>query len=355
MKDTRIHFKELVNKKIDIMNDILVQKTKKILAIKSPKLNGSYLKYGRSKACDLDMMEILSYDTNSKSHEIKAYCNKLISFKSDFILVKLKFNIYDVRFTNIINQLGYMDGNLKLYNLKLDKITESTDLHTIPTNIRNNIILLCNELKEHLTKNNYIKLVCYLYELSNPTWTLDEFKMGEKNINGQLIKLYESNFSSIYVQVIIDNFMVSNFIEFKDDFEEKNKEQMHMCKIYDMYDIIEYNMTTLSYYLLLKKFQVFLKWGYFNRIFKEHNLVKLAIITYNDIYDFREDIGIIYNKLCLLQTQIILCDNTALLQELKIQYEKDFIQFNNISKKYYYEKSKKYKIYLQNFVKFNLF
>ena len=149
--------------------------------------------------------------------------------------------------------------------------------------------------------------------------------------------------------------MVSNFIEFKDDFEEKNKEQMHMCKIYDMYDIIEYNMTTLSYYLLLKKFQVFLKWGYFNRIFKEHNLVKLAIITYNDIYDFREDIGIIYNKLCLLQTQIILCDNTALLQELKIQYEKDFIQFNNISKKYYYEKSKKYKIYLQNFVKFNLF
>ena len=109
------------------------------------------------------------------------------------------------------------------------------------------------------------------------------------------------------------------------------------------------------FYLLLKKFQVFLKWGYFNRIFKEHNLVKLAIITYNDIYDFREDIGIIYNKLCLLQTQIILCDNTALLQELKIQYEKDFIQFNNISKKYYYEKSKKYKIYLQNFVTFNLF
>ena len=49
-------FEKLVNKEIDINDDFII-KTKKILGLKKPTLHGSYIKYGKKKACDLDMSE----------------------------------------------------------------------------------------------------------------------------------------------------------------------------------------------------------------------------------------------------------------------------------------------------------
>ena len=347
MMGTRIQFKESHNKNIDIVNDNYIIKAKKILSIKNPKIHGSYLKYGKDKACDLDMKETISHDYKTK--ELKTLCDKLISYRSDFILVELDFFIEDTRITDIIKKIGYMDGILKIHDMNIDNIYNIIDV-TLPINIRDDIIMLCNDLND-LNKNNYIKLYNYLYKLNHPNWTLEEFKNGEKYINGRLIKLYESNFNSFYIQVIIDNFMSSNYIEFIDDMMIEDNKSNVLCKMYDIYDIIDTNIICISYYLLLKKLQVFLKWGFFNRIYKEHHLVKLAIITYNDIYTFRENIGTTYNKLCSLHTKIILCKDKNKKDVLEIQYKKEFNEFNNISKKYYYKQSNKYKLYLQKYVK----
>ena len=103
-------FKELVNSNIDITNDNFVIMAKEILAVNNPKLKGSYLKYGKDKACDLDMNDNLyASSLNERNEIIKTYINKLIKHKDKFKVIKIKVYIKDERIQNIIDSIGVVN------------------------------------------------------------------------------------------------------------------------------------------------------------------------------------------------------------------------------------------------------
>lgn len=108
-------FRELVNSDIDITNDHFVIKSKEILGIENPKVSGSYLKYGKDKACDLDMKEgIYVNSIDNRNNIVKSYINKLNDEKKNFEVVKIKIYIDDLRIRKIIDKIGYVNGLLEV-------------------------------------------------------------------------------------------------------------------------------------------------------------------------------------------------------------------------------------------------
>jgi hypothetical protein len=92
------------------------------------------------------------------------------------------------------------------------------------------------------------------------------------------------------------------------------------------------------------------KWGYFNRIFKEKYLINKTIDTYNEIYDFRENIGDKYFKLCSIDNHLSLEKENKDL--LKKKYKNQFTEINNSSKELYDKINKLYGKYLNLYLRF---
>ena len=289
-------FKTLVNTNIDLVNDPFIKESKEILSINNPKLKGSYVKYGKEKSCDLDMEEkINTSNLNHRNELLKKLLDKLVLNKKKIKIILLIFYFDDFRIKNILNSLGYITGLLEIkdcnLNFEIDK--------SLPSKVKEKITKRTNKLKKELNITNYIKLYRYLYRLNNQSWKLSEFINGEKNINGQNIILDELNFTDVYIVILLDNFRVSNYISFNN--KSKNKAPYYSSELNDLI-----NNKEIFYYIILKKIQVFLKWAYFNRIFKEKYIIGNVANTYNEIYDFREKIGNKYYQLCMLDNSLVI-------------------------------------------------
>jgi len=339
-------FKKLINKKIDT-NDELIIKTKKIIGLDKPILSGSYVKYGREKACDLDMSENISVNSSEEIYSMtQQFIKNLLKYKDDFILVKIKFYIYDMRISNIIKNMGYVNGMFEIINFNnIDSVIIDDSL---PKNIIKKITLLINKIKNSKTSqdkiDNYNVLYCYLYDLNSPKWTLNEINKHTKKINGKNINLYNSMYNDIYIELIVDNFKVSNYIHFNNN-DVKNNNNMY--KTFELHDVVVNNK--LSYYKFLKLFQHFIKWCYFNKIFRESYVINNTVKLYNDIYKFREEVGDSHNNICLLDNMIFLCKDKNKKKELQDEYKKKYNIFNNMVKKYYNKISTPYQKYLRNY------
>lgn len=339
-------FKTLINKNIDILNDSFIKISKEILSINKPIINGSYIKYGKDKACDLDMYEnIKIININNRNDILKILLDKLIINEKKIKLVRLCFYFNDDRIKNILNQLGYISGTFQIINCNLNFLIDDT----LPLEIKNKINKLKNKLSIAFNIDNYIKLHNYLCKLNNTSWKLSEFKKGEKNINGIDIKLYETKFNNVYIELIYDNYKITNYITFIND-NSNNDIRKIKTNYYsaDFYDLI--NNKKIFYYIVLKKFQVFLKWGYFNKIFRERDLINMTIDMYNEIYEFRENIGDKYYKLCSIDNQLVLEKENKDL--LKKKYKKQLKKINKSSKELYDKVNKLYAKYLNSYLRF---
>lgn len=335
-------FKTLINKNIDIINDPFIKISKEILSIYNPLIHGSYIKYGKDKACDLDMYENIKIkDINNRNNILKILLNKLITNKKKIKLIRLCFYFNDNRIKNIINHLGYISGTFKIVDCNLNFIINDT----IPLKIKEKIKKLRDKLKINFDIDNYIKLHSYLHKLNNTSWRLSEFIKGEKIINGINIKLYELNFDTLYIELLYNNYKISNHITFISDNIRKIKNTYYSAEFNDLI-----NNKKLFYYFVLKKIQVFLKWGYFNKIFKEIKLIEKTSDIYNEIYDFRENIGNKYFELCSIDNQRLLKKGNEEL--LKKEYKKLFKKINKSSKELYDKINKSYEIYLDLYVRF---
>lgn len=339
-------FKKLNNKNIDITNDSFIKLSKEILSINNPKINGSYIKYGKDKACDLDMYENIKIkNTNDRNNILKILLNKLIINEKKIKLVRLCFYFNDNRIKNILNQLGYISGTFEIINYDLNFIIYDT----LPLKIKDKLKKLKNILTNDFNIDNYIKLHYYLYKLNNTSWKLSEFIKGEKNINGINMQLYDTEFNSVYIELIYDNYKITNYITFiNDNINNDIRKIKNNYYSADFDDLIKNKK--IFYYIVLKKYQVFLKWAYFNRIFKEKYLINKTIDTYNEIYDFRENIGDKYFKLCSIDNQLSLEKENKDL--LKKKYKNQFTEINNSSKELYDKINKLYGKYLNLYLRF---
>lgn len=332
-------FKTLVNTNIDLVNDPFIKESKEILSINNPKLKGSYVKYGKEKSCDLDMEEKINISNlNHRNELLKKLLDKLVLNKKKIKIILLIFYFDDFRIKNILNSLGYITGLLEIkdcnLNFEIDK--------SLPSKVKEKITKRTNKLKKELNISNYIKLYRYLYRLNNQSWKLSEFINGEKNINGQNIVLNELNFTDLYIEIILDNFRVSNYISFNN--KSKNKAPFYSSELNDLI-----NNKEIFYYIVLKKIQVFLKWAYFNRIFKEKYIIGNVANTYNEIYDFREKIGNKYYHLCMLDNSLLIKKEDTIKKKYKVEFDK----INIMSKDLYDKINKLYNNYFNLYLRFN--
>jgi hypothetical protein len=144
----------------------------------------------------------------------------------------------------------------------------------------------------------------------------------------------------MYIEIIFENFRISNFIYFK----KKSKSNSLVWDV-DLSEVLyknkkEYNM---SYYKYLKYFFHFLKHSYYKKIFNK--LVANKVINiYNEIYDFLEKIGDMNNNLCKIEN----LNNKKLNKEYYELKE----QFELKCKNYFIDKTKLFFEYLKNNFRF---
>jgi hypothetical protein len=109
------------------------------------------------------------------------------------------------------------------------------------------------------------------------------------------------------------------------------------------------NKNVIDYYKLLKKFHTFLIWAYYNKI-KDYKIKNMIVRDYNNIYDYRENIGNTNSKLCKYITYQKIVINSDKLEKINKMVDKYFNIINNSSKKMFLEISNKYlNILKQNF------
>ena len=333
-------FKELVNSNIDITNDKFVISAKEILAVNNPKLKGSYLKYGKDKACDLDMNDNLhTHSLNERNEIIETYINKLLKHKNKFKVIKIKVYIKDERVQNIIDSIGFVNGLLEVIDFDITNIKIDD---TLPDKIKVKITELLNKYDNDKTIDNYVLLNNYLVDLNYLDWSFEEFIKKEKLMNGIKINLNDRFYTDIYIEIIYDNFIVSNLIQFIGLSDNNNI--VHTYKLFDLNDMTVNNK--ISYYNLLKKIQHFIKWAYWQRLLKEKEIIRNTIFIYNQIDEFREKIGNQYNEICLLNTSSLIAKTEKEQNKLKEEYYKKYEIFNLLAKEKYEKVSKIYSSYL---------
>lgn len=321
-----------------IANDTFLNKVKNILTINRYKnkisFHGSYIRHGKENAADLDMLEIITINSNEKLQNILTnFFNKLKNNKY-LNKVKIKFNFIDNDIECILKTFGYLDINL---NIKDDNI----NLHNIPENLAKKANNLLNKYNNNKILSNYTKLFNYLYSNAIPEWSIDEAINGNKFFNNKVIKLKNIVHKIIYIETIIDNIRVSNYIKVKNvnNIKQQYIEDSKLL-IISLQNCIKCD--TILYYNIIKKFQI--------QLFKKPELKKNYGKLNNIIEEFRKKNGKLNFIMGRLENKIESIDDANKIKKLYYKYNKILIQFNNIYKKFYFDFIvKKSRLYTINF------
>jgi hypothetical protein len=337
-------------KNLDYKNDSLYIDAVKLIGIKNPTVGGSYLKYGKNKACDMDLSE------NIGENSFSDYIKKIISNKKQFELLDAYFDEPHTQLLIIKDKLGYLDGNLK----KFQKESIMEDVNKLPKDLKEPIENIIQEYTNSKSINDFIKLKLFIKTNLYPRWTMKDLKRGELTYHGQTFRISDYNFSVFYIEILLLNFRVSNYIIMKESPKDSEK-----LMIWDIDDIVYDNK--LSYFKLLKKFMVLIKWLYFNKLIEDKQLYPLVIEIYNRIFNFVEELGNEYNSNCSIKNKIDLSKVKLIKYTNKLKKHSDkkyqkFIDYHkktiNKYKKIYIEKmdtindksKMEYQIITRNFI-----
>jgi len=331
----------------NIVDDEFITEAKELLEVTKSKVSGSYLRYGKDKACDLDLKEELNIDKNEISNLLKNYFKKLKSRENEIILVRLTFDIIDESIKKLLDNLGNLNGLLQIENSNINQ--DQID-STLPKKMINEITKLIVEYNKKKTIFEYVNLYMYLKLNLKPPFTIDEALKGKKKFNGKTIKLSDYKYNYMFIEVVYNDFKISNFVIFK----EKPFNNTAIINV-ELDDVLIKSLTKnsknkyqMSYYNLLKFFFHFLKKGYFNKIFEERDLIDQTIDTYNEIYDFREKVGTMHNNLCKIENMILIDKKNKKLHE---DYKNLKQEFELKCKNYFLQVSKRYSKYLREYFK----
>lgn len=309
-------------------------------------LKGSYALYGKNKACDMDFM----YNViDNKINKTKAILNRLTytsdKYKKTLFIKKIKFDIDDERIKNTMNTLGYLDIHFNVinYNLVIDD--------TIPDDIKQQIRILATKYENTNKLEQYIELYMYLKSNLSPSWTIEELNNGFKEFNGIKYDFYkminDNKITTLMIEMIYEKFQIScKLYYFKRPNMDNNIYPIKLNSI--IYFDKNKSIYVIDYYKLLKHFYTFLKWAYFNK-FKDYKIKDLAVHVYNNIYDFREKIGTINNKLCKYITYQAIVTNPNKLKKIDDKVDKYFNILNDASKQLFIKEFKQFSNYMEAF------
>lgn len=293
-------------------NKEYVESINNIIGVSKCYTHGSFLKYGKEKACDVDCYE--QFDSNDLD-KFKKYIERLYNNKK-FVLIKAHFDMEHPIFRNIYKLLGYMNGMLVINNTTpYDTIIENIN------NIKNKET--CDRIKElyekyYMTKNidDYIKLKIFVLDKVYPKWTFKELLKGEKTYHDITFRIKDRQFKFFYIELIyLDEpfklMVLSNYIEFQ-KIDERNN-----IIIKELDYIVNGNM--IYYYYLSKILMFFFKKNFFSGIIRDHKLKYRMIEIYNDIVKFRERYGELNKKYCMVKNKMSLYNIKIKKYKLKIK------------------------------------
>jgi hypothetical protein len=317
------------NLQIEYKNDEFYKKAIDLIGFNNPIIVGSYIKYGKSKTCDMDLSENINFDNiNSRINFLK-YVKKIISNekKNNYKIIRLKFEYIKPynKLKIIYEKLHSIDG---LFNF--DK-TISSDIdnyiNDLPLELKIDFEIIFDKYKKEQNIENYIILLNFLNTYMYPKWSKKECKIGKKIYYDEEFNILnlDLSYSYFYIEIIYDNFRISNYIFLSKEVKNDNDKLFIHIE-----DLILNNQ--LSYYYYLKKIGYFMKWLYFKKKL-DYSDVKKNIIEFNNLFDFRDNIGSEYNKYCIIKNNIDL-------------YEKKLYKY---IKKYSKNKNKKYDKYIKKY------
>jgi hypothetical protein len=179
---------------------------------------------------------------------------------------------------------------------------------------------------------DYLKLYKYLYNKIHPVFTLDEAIKQTK------LCIKKCNYTYMHIEIIYQDFKITNTVFFSNF----KKEPCDKIKKFDLDDTITYNYE-INYYKMIKHFFHWLIKSFFDKIFKEYNLVKNIVCLYNEISDFRESIGEINNNICKLENLLITNSNKEIIKE----HQELFNKMQNECKEYFIKISLPFNKYLK--------
>ena len=317
------------NLQIEYKNDEFYKKAIDLIGFIKPIIVGSYIKYGKSKTCDMDLSENINFDNINSRNNFLEYVKKVVSNekKKNYKIIKLKFECIEPynKLKKIYDELNSIDG---LFNF--DKtISNNIDNYIVdlPLKLKIDCEIILDKYKKEQNIENYIILLDFLYTNMYPKWSKKECKLGNKIYYDEEYNILNLNlsYSYFYIEIIYDNFRISNYI-----FLSKEKKHDNNKLFIYIQDLILNNK--FSYYYYLKKIGFFMKWLFFNKKL-DYSDVKKNIIEFNNLFDFRDNIGSEYNKYCIIKNNIDL-------------YEQKLYKYMNKKK---HSKSDKYNKYINKY------
>ncbi len=284
--------------------DEFIKRSKMIIGVKNPRVMGSYIKYGLSKVCDIDMNEKIPKNKGL----IHKYIQKLIDYHKKNIIKITTFYIYieNPLIDKIISSLGELRVKMikdpsasQKSNCKIEYYVENFNLHIpdeLPTNIKSDFILLQENYIKSKSISDYIKIISYVDHLKYMNWSMDDIINGKKMILNKEYDLYNLLYEDLYIEMYFQDYIISNFISFIKSKEEERREAQEKRKnkksekiSFDITSIYN-DDNTISYYKLIKAMGTFCMILYRRILDKTKNKHILnGLITYSKkIYQYRE-------------------------------------------------------------------
>lgn len=375
-KSTKTYKKFQKIEHIDLTNDEYYNDVKSLPIIPDLKVivHGTYARYGKNKACDLDINQTIILENGELNEKFINFIKNLENNKHRFHLIKSYFKIKHPILEELYDKLGYLDGNFNILKVDLKSNIFSL-INKIPDNnsLKNEILEAYKNYIEDETLNSYLKLKTLIKTNLYPHWSFQDIIKGEVEYLGKIISVkHITKTIYYYIEFIYKRFRVSNMITIvnssypKEDFNKNkyNVEKIHSAGILDELYISDNN---INYYKLIKVFNVFVKFLYINHMIQEFPLIKNADNLYKDVNKFKEEIGEEKNKNCYIKNIVDIASKkiekyTKLNNKSKLDkyqkiynkyYKKDLeltLKFSELCKTKYLEVSKGYDKYLEKYL-----
>ena len=249
-------------------NEPFVIEAKNLLQVKNAKMIGSYARFGREKACDMDLTETLTISKDNIAEVLEKYFNDLK--KKDLTILKISFDIINEDIKKIMNHMGYIDGTLNVRDYNLISGRDSnlisgrdsnlisgrdSNLNTTKIDDKNIQKLIETYNKSNLLKD-YLKLYKYLVDKLHPVFTLDEAIKQTK------LCIKQCNYTYMHIEVIYQNFRITNTVLFP-NFKSV---ACNKIKKFDLADTIT-STYEINYYKMIKHFFHWLIKSFFDKLF----------------------------------------------------------------------------------------
>jgi hypothetical protein len=328
---------------IDYKKDELYIQVSKMIGYDKPTVSGSYIKYGKDKSCDMDISEdILDFNTSLETRKkFIDYIKNIYNNKKKYnyviyqINIKLKNN-YD-KIQKIYDLLSPINGLLEIdNNMNLSEIKKLID--DLPFELKMEISELFNLYIKNKNLETYIAFMYGLYKRLYSQWTMKELLKGKKEYYDESYDILDMSqeYSHFYIEIIYNNFRISNYIMFSDKDIHTNEDILKIS----IQNILN-DDNKISYYYLLKKIGYFMKWLFFNKKLDKKD-IDTNVKLYNKLFDFRNDIGLENNNYCIMKNKIDLYKIKLNKYNKKSKSSKKYDKYINKYEKRIYNITKEY-------------